>query len=156
MLGGWLGKVIGGALGGPVEGWSRQRILNRFGPVRGYLAPPTILNDDTAYGLVLLHTLEEHGPAFCSRDLGLEWLERLPLAYTAEEVALRNLGQGIMPPDSGRQGNPYKHWIGAMMKGEICGWLAPGRPELAPDLAYREPSWPTTPRASTGSCSTRP
>jgi ADP-ribosylglycohydrolase len=138
VLGGWRGKVIGGALGSPVEGWTSQRIAERYGEVTAYLAAPTTLNDDTAYEILLLHAVEEYGPAFTSTDLGLEWVAHLPRAYTAEEIALANLRAGVMPPESGRRDNPFGHWIGAMMKGEICGWLAPGRPDVAVGLAHRD------------------
>ncbi len=138
VLGGWLGKVIGGALGGPVEGWTRTRIAETYGTITDYLAPPSSLNDDTAYPLVLLHTAEQYGPDFTSEQLALTWLERLPRAYTAEAIALENLRRGIFPPESGSTDNPLSHWVGAMMKAEICGWLAPGRPEAAVELAYRD------------------
>lgn len=138
VLGGWLGKVIGGALGGPVEGWTRARIVQTYRTVTDYLAPPSSLNDDTAYPLVLLHVIEESGPDFTSEQLALAWLERLPRAYTAEAIALENLRRGIFPPESGSTDNPLSHWVGAMMKAEICGWLAPGRPETAVELAYRD------------------
>ncbi len=138
VLGGWLGKVIGGALGGPVEGWPRERILRAFGQVQDYLAPPASVNDDTAYALLLLHTVEEYGLGFTSEQLALEWLAHLPHAYTAELIALENLRKGILPPASGSTDNPYSHWIGAMMKSEIAGWLAPARPERAIEIAYRD------------------
>ncbi|GBC85517.1 hypothetical protein HRbin11_01967 [bacterium HR11] len=138
VLGGWLGKVIGGALGSPVEGWPRARIAETYGTVTDYLAPPSSLNDDTAYPLVLLHVAEQYGLDFTSEQLGLAWLERLPRAYTAEAIALENLRRGIFPPESGSTDNPLSHWVGAMMKAEICGWLAPGRPEAAIELAYRD------------------
>lgn len=138
LLAGWLGKAIGGALGTPVEGWSRDAIARVHGTVSDYLASPTTINDDTAYQLVLLHAVEQHGPDVSSEEIGLEWLRRIRDAYTAEEVAIGNMEAGIMPPESGAHDNPYSHWIGAMMKGEICGWLAPGRPDVAIDLAHRD------------------
>lgn len=138
VLGGWWGKIIGGALGTPVEGWTRERIAHVYGTITGYLAPPSTLNDDTAYPLVLLHTIEEHGLDFTSEQLALKWLERLPQAHTAEAIALENIRRGIFPPESGFTDNPCSHWIGAMMKAEICGWLSPGRPDRAIELAYRD------------------
>ncbi|MBA2631441.1 MAG: ADP-ribosylglycohydrolase family protein [Chloroflexi bacterium] len=138
LLAGWLGKVIGGALGTPVEGWTRDAIARVHGTVSDYLAAPTTINDDTAYQLVLLHAVEQHGPDVSSVEIGLEWLRRIRDAYTAEEIAIGNMEAGIMPPQSGAHENPYSHWIGGMMKGEICGWLAPGRPEVAIDLAHRD------------------
>lgn len=135
---GWLGKTIGGALGTPVEGWTHDRIVERYGSVTGYLAPPTTVNDDTAFQLALLAAVERHGLGVSSLDIGLEWVERIEDAYTAEQIAIENLEAGVAPPRSGRFRNPYSHWIGAMMRGEICGWLHPGRPDLAVDLARRD------------------
>ncbi|NLB91380.1 MAG: ADP-ribosylglycohydrolase family protein, partial [Clostridiales bacterium] len=43
---------------------------------------------------------------------------------------------GIMPPESGRLGNPFGEWIGAQMRGAICGMLAPGNPKEAARLAW--------------------
>ena len=137
--GGWLGKNIGGALGGPVEGWPREKILATYGEVWDYVQkPPSTLNDDTAYEVLALHALEEYGLEVTSEQLGLEWVEHLPQAYTAERVALENLRRGIMPPESALWNNPYSEWIGGQMKGEIWGLIAPGLPEAAMEYAYRD------------------
>lgn len=137
--GGWLGKNIGGALGGPFEGWTRQRIAETYGEIADYVEkPPSTLNDDTAYEVIVLHVLERKGRDFISRDLGLEWVERLPKAYTAERVAIANLKRGIMPPESALVDNPYREWIGAQMRGEVWGLLCPARPGDALEYAYRD------------------
>ena len=136
--GGWLGKCIGGALGIPVEGWSHSRIMETYGEVRDYLSPPSTLNDDTSFEIVLLHALKEDGLDLTSEQLALEWLEHIPVAYTAEKIALENLKRGLMPPFSAATENPYSEWIGAQMRGEICGLIAPGRPRTAGDYAYRD------------------
>ncbi len=137
VLGGWLGKNIGGALGAPVEGWKRSDILAKHGEVWDYIVkPPSTLNDDTAYEIVAIHVMQKYGLDFTADELALEWVEHLPHAYTAEEVALRNLKAGIYPPESGSYDNPYSEWIGAQMKGEIWGFIAPGRPDLAARYAY--------------------
>ena len=41
-----------------------------------------------------------------------------------------------MPPKSGSFRNPYSDWIGAQMRGMVCGMLAPGWPLEAARLAY--------------------
>lgn len=137
-LGGWLGKNIGGALGGPVEGWSRERIAKEYGEVKGFLASPSTLNDDTAYEVLVLHALQEWGLGVSSAQIAREWVEHLPQAYTAERVALENIRRGLTPPETALADNPYSEWIGGQMKGEICGWLAPGNPQRAAELAYRD------------------
>jgi ADP-ribosylglycohydrolase len=139
ILGGWLGKNIGGALGGPFEGWPRQRIAETFGEITDYVKkPPSTLNDDTAYEIVALHVLDRKGRDFTPRDIGLEWVERIPTSYTAERVAIENLKRGIMPSESALVENPYREWIGGQMRGEVWGLLCPGRPADAVEYAYRD------------------
>jgi ADP-ribosylglycohydrolase len=141
VYGAWLGKCIGGAFGLPVEGWTHERIISTYGEMRDYVVkPPETLNDDTSYGILLLHAIEEYGPDFTSEQLGREWVAHLPLeyTYTAEKAAIENMLRGIMPPESGEVDNPFNWWIGGLMKGEVCGLLALGRPELAAELAVRD------------------
>lgn len=139
ILGGWLGKNIGGALGAPIEGWTRQRIADTHGEITDYLhQPPSTLNDDTAYEIIALHVVEQKGRDFSARDIALEWVERLPISYTAEKVAIDNLKRGIMPPGSALFDNPYREWIGGQMRGEVWGLLCPGRPADAIEYAYRD------------------
>jgi len=141
--GGWLGKCIGGAFGHPVEGWSYERIKTEYGQLQDYIRKPSTVNDDTAYEILLIHALEEFGPFFgattleeASRILALEWVEHLPTAYTAEYVAINNLLKGYIPPESGTHDNPYSEWIGAQMKGEAPGVIAPASLELARTYAF--------------------
>jgi ADP-ribosylglycohydrolase len=139
ILGGWLGKNIGGALGGPIEGWTRERIAETYGEITDYVQkPPSTLNDDTAYEIVALHVVEEKGPDFTPVDIGLEWVERIPQSYTAERVAIENIKRGLVPPESAMIDNPYREWIGGQMKGEVWGLLCPGRPADAVEYAYRD------------------
>ncbi|UCH34922.1 MAG: ADP-ribosylglycohydrolase family protein [Armatimonadota bacterium] len=137
--GGWLGKNIGGALGGPIEGWTRERIAEAYGEISDYVQkPPSTLNDDTAYEIVALHVVEDKGRDFTATDIGLEWVERIPQSYTAERVAIENLRRGLMPPECALVDNPYREWIGGQMKGEVWGLLCPGRPADAVEYAYRD------------------
>jgi len=138
VKGGWLGKCIGTALGDPVEGWTREAIHASHGWIDHYLVEPKTENDDTAYPILVLHTLDEHGPDFTSEQLALEWVEHLPFAYTAEQVALDNVKAGHMPPESRWPGNPCGAWVGGQMRGEIHGLIAPLSPEAAARYAFRD------------------
>lgn len=138
VRGAWLGKLIGTALGDPVEGWTRKAIAAEHGWVDRYLVPPKTENDDTAYPILVLHALDEYGMDFTSEQLALEWVAHLPFGFTAEQTALDNVKAGIMPPDARWRGNPCGAWIGAQMRGEIHGLLAPLRPEAAAELAFRD------------------
>lgn len=132
----WLGKNIGGAVGTALEGYTSRAIREIFGDVRGYVKPPSTLNDDITYEIAFLSALDRHGPSLTSSQLGLHWLELIPMGWSAELVALDNLRRGIMPPESGRYLNPYSEWIGAQMRGEVCGLIAPGRPREAVRWAW--------------------
>lgn len=134
----WLGKCIGTALGDPVEGWTREAIRASHGWIDQYLVEPKTENDDTAYPILVLHALDEYGPDFTSEQLALEWVEHLPFAFTAEQVALDNVKSGHMPPDSRWPGNPCGAWVGGQMRGEVHGLIAPLSPETAARYAFRD------------------
>jgi hypothetical protein len=98
------------------------------------------MNDDVVYELVLLDVFEQKGRKFTSSDLALEWVRQIPFGWSAEWVALENLWAGILPPESASFRNPYSDWIGAQMRGMICGMLAPGKPMEAARLAFTDAS----------------
>lgn len=140
VYGAWYGKCIGCALGDPCAGWPSDKVRKERGRITDYVQKPDPRNDDINYQLLVLHAVDEYGPDFTSRDLAYEWVEHLDVdvTYTAERQALENLHRGIIPPYSARENNPFSHWIGAQMRGEVHGLIAPGRPELAAELAHRD------------------
>ncbi|MGV9822431.1 ADP-ribosylglycohydrolase family protein [Nocardia xishanensis] len=99
-------------------------------------------DDDIDYTVLGLHLLESRGPNFTPDDVANLWLERLPFlqTYTAERVAYRNLVGGLRPPATATVRNPYREWIGAMIRADIFGYVNPGNPLRAADLAAREAS----------------
>lgn len=154
----WLGKFIGLIAGQPTEGWGREEIERRakrigFYPVTGYMpanfesdmkgflagnfaaSPP---NDDTDLMLTSLLALRAHGTDLTSRDIAESWVTYVPGACTAERIALLNFKRGIWPPESAVVDNPYPEMIGAQMRGEIWGMIAPGLPTLAAEYARRD------------------
>lgn len=96
------------------------------------------VDDDIAYTQLGLLILEECGRGFTTADVGRMWLKYLPMACTAEEVALRNLKQGIPAELAGDTENPYREWIGADIRSDAWGYAAAGNPELAAEWAYRD------------------
>ncbi|MCB0046192.1 MAG: ADP-ribosylglycohydrolase family protein [Caldilineaceae bacterium] len=135
-LAGWLCQLAGGAFGTALEGYHSTQLARVYGPLDFYVAPPETMNDDVVYELVLLDALERYGPGLTSARLAVEWVRQIPFGWSAEWAALRNLGMGILPPASGSFRNPYSDWIGAQMRGMVCGMLAPGRPLAAARLAH--------------------
>jgi ADP-ribosylglycohydrolase len=132
---GWLGQLAGGSFGTAIEGYTGAQIGGVYGEVRDYITTPETTNDDVVYELVLLDVFEKSGRALTAREIGLEWVKQISFGWSAEWVALRNLNNGIMAPQSGSFQNPYAHWIGAQMRGMVCGMLAPGWPLEAARLA---------------------
>jgi ADP-ribosylglycohydrolase len=136
ILAGWLGQLAGGAFGTAIEGYHNEQIAAVYGEIDDYITTPETVNDDVTYELVFLDVFERCGRALTSVDIGLEWVRQIPFGWSAEWIALHNLADGILPPESGRTRNPYNEWIGGQMRGMICGMLAPGWPLEAARLAH--------------------
>lgn len=132
----WMAQIAAGAFGTALEGYSREQILKSFGKVRAYLKAPSLYNDDITYELVLLIAMLEKGEIPTSFEIAREWVSRIPFGWSAEDIALRNLRLGVKPPQSGYLNNPYREWIGAQMRGAVCGYLSPGNPYKAAQLAW--------------------
>ena len=133
---GWLGQLAGGSFGTAIEGYTGAQIAKVYGEVNGYITQPETTNDDVVYELVLLDVYEWMGRTITSKAIGLEWVRQIPFGWSAEWVALRNLAMGILPPESGSFLNPYTDWIGAQMRGMVCGMLSPADPMEAARLAH--------------------
>lgn len=133
---GWIGQIVGGALGTMIEGYCTDKLRETFGEIYGYLREPSTYNDDVLFELAFLNAVRDKGSNITSEDIGLEWVSRIEYTWTAEEVAFKNMKRGIFPPESAKLSNPWNEWIGAQMRGAICGMVAPGNPKLAAELAW--------------------
>jgi len=167
LTGALLGRMAGCTLGAPVEGWPIERMEN-LARENGEAFPPTDywtrvpdpytlryelspreaytrdklhgvpVDDDIAYTLLGLLVVEDFGPGFTVEDIGEAWVRYLPYACTAEDVALKNLGKGIPARQAGEINNPFCEWIGADIRSDPWGYLAPGWPEKAAEMAYND------------------
>lgn len=99
-------------------------------------------DDDLNYVMLNLHVLETCGFGFNSRDVGEAWLKNLPALqiFTAERVAYFNLLSGREAPDSATYMNPFREWIGAQIRADLWGYVSPGSPSQAAELAWRDAS----------------
>ncbi|MFE2264806.1 ADP-ribosylglycohydrolase family protein [Streptomyces griseosporeus] len=97
-------------------------------------------DDDLNYPLLNLLLLQRHGRHFTTADVARVWLDELPAGrtFTAERVAYRNLLSGIEPPHTARRRNPFREWIGALIRADLHGWTNPGDPATAAEQAHRD------------------
>ncbi len=135
---GWLSQLIWAAMGTMVEGYTSQNLYEAFGEVYEYLREPNTYNDDITYELAFLDAFSRSGYEVTSKEIALSWAGLVPCGWSAEEIALRNIKSGILPPRSGTFHNPFCEWIGAQMKGGVCGMVAPGDAYMAARLAWAD------------------
>ena len=163
-----MGRCAGCSLGKPVEGWRRGRIerylrlvdaypLSDYFPVIEPFPEGLTLrdnytetakgnihymarDDDIDYTILGLHYLERFGLGFTADDVAGTWVSRLPfhMVYTAERAAYRNIVDDLRPPESARYRNPYREWIGAQIRADAFGYVCPGWPEKAAEFAFRD------------------
>jgi ADP-ribosylglycohydrolase len=133
---GWQAQIIGGAFGTALEGYVTANLRQAFGEIRDYVRTPNTYNDDITYELAFLESFKKKGVRITSEDVAMEWVAMVPFGWSAEEIALKNIAAGILPPKSGWFNNPYREWIGAQMRGAICGMVAPGNAQEASRLAF--------------------
>lgn len=109
-------------------------------------------DDDINYTLIALILLEEKGLDFQTADVARAWLRLLPAGatWTAERAAYQTVLTRMDPEfvngaDPGFDldecsDNEFNDWIGAQIRADLYGWVCPGRPALAADLAIRDAS----------------
>ena len=98
------------------------------------------VDDDTNYTVLSQQLIDRYSRDFTSYDMSRIWLSLQPKdAYcTAERVAFCNFVKGYTPPSSAVYKNPYREWIGAQIRGDYFGYINPGNPELAAEMAWRD------------------
>ena len=98
------------------------------------------VDDDTNYVVLAQVIIDKYGRDFTSYDVSRAWLDyQSKNAYcTAERVAFCNFVNGYEPPESATYKNPYREWIGAQIRGDYFGYINPGNPELAAEMAWRD------------------
>ena len=107
-------------------------------------------DDDINYTVLALLLLEDRGTDLSTEDVARAWLRLLPAGttWTAEREAYRILLDNMSdefvndaPPGFDLalcSENDYNEWIGGQIRADLYGWVCPGRPALAADLAIRD------------------
>lgn len=90
-------------------------------------------DDDLNFTLIALDLLERHGAKMTTEHVAQYWLDALPAGrvFTAERVAYRNLLNGVPPDLAALTANPFRDWIGALIRADAYGWAHPGDPHAA-------------------------
>ena len=97
-------------------------------------------DDDTNYTFMASSILEKYGRDFTSEDVCDAWLrmQTINCYATAEKVAYRNIVAQYSVPDTAIYKNPFREWIGAQIRGDYFGYINPGDPETAAEMAWRD------------------
>ena len=98
------------------------------------------VDDDTNYVVLGQKIIEDYGRDFTSKNVAEAWLKYQSVYsyFTAERVAYINMLKCIEPPSSAMYKNPYREWIGAQIRGDYYGYINPGNPEKAAEMAFRD------------------
>lgn len=110
----------------------------------------SIPDDDITYSVLALMMLEQHGAQLTTVDVARSWVGLLPIGatFTAERAAYLTLSErgnkffaqgadlGFDPRESAR--NDFSDWIGAQIRADLYGWVCPGAPAMAADLAEQD------------------
>lgn len=98
------------------------------------------VDDDTNYVVLAQKIIDEYSKDFTSLDVLKAWVkyQSVNSYFTAERVAFLNYMKGFEPPFSALNENPYREWIGAQIRGDYFGYINPGKPEQAADMAFRD------------------
>lgn len=97
-------------------------------------------DDDIDWTILGLHLLEKYGRQLTTADIAREWLDRLAFTqtFTAERAAYRNLVSGVSLESVALVDNPYREWIGALIRADMFGYAYPGNPGAAARLAFTD------------------
>jgi len=154
---GLLGKVIGVYLGRPFEGWSKEKIEEKWGNIEGYVHedvghPLVVTDDDISGTIAFARVLSDSGLYAETPDdfYGKTWLNYLiedktvlwwgGMGVSTEHTAWLRLKDGVSSPESGSielNGKTVSDQIGGQIFIEAFGLVAPNNPDLAVKLAEK-------------------
>ena len=131
----WMGKNIGGTLGGPWEDKQHTHSFTFYEPVPDVAAP----NDDLDLQLVWLKMLEDCGIDPSVRLFAKYWSQYAE-CYPWNEYGffMRNFSRGLVPPVAGCFENYYVDEMGSPIRSEIWACLHPGDPQAAARMAWKD------------------
>ena len=108
------------------------------------------VDDDITYLVLALMMMEQHGLDLSTDDVARSWINLLPVGatFTAERDSyLKLIEKSNMAYQFGGprdftfeeiNDGEYNDWIGAQIRIDMYGWLLPGKPKHAADLARKD------------------
>ena len=152
LRGFWLGGVIANWTGLPTENLRTSKPFftdedwlstQRDGRVTlDYVLDqdPWQADDDTDIEYVYQHAMEQYGTYLLTGEqISREWQDhiRLPRLWVSNLAALGQMQNGAMPPATSLPtNNPMWDMIDAQLTTEVFGVFAPGRPDVALEMAH--------------------
>ena len=135
VYGCWLGKIIGGTLGFPIES--------------GEMAPGNLEfyyhipdggrgDDDTDVQIIRHEGLMEYNKLPDEVQLAQEWIDKVKYPWCEYGDGAFNFKRGLLPPLTGSFDNYFGDCMGATTRTEIWAMLFPGVPEKAATQMYKE------------------
>jgi ADP-ribosylglycohydrolase len=99
-------------------------------------------DDDIDYSILGVWLLEQYGFEVAPTHVAQAWLSFLPYlqVFTAERAVMVNLLHNVPVASVAERRNPYREWIGALIRADVFGWVLPGRPATAARLVYSDAS----------------
>ena len=167
LEGAWLGRCAGNLLGSIVELWDIDK-MERWADYHGEDFPPADYwkaadrpfeykyetsrrdaftpakmdgvptDDDLIYTQLGMLVLEEFGIDFTLEDVGAAWIKYLPVSPASP--VLPNLQAGVPAPEAAVADNPTQFWIIGDIQSDPWAYAAPGYPEKAAELSWRNAS----------------
>lgn len=135
ILGGWIGKSIGGTIGARFEGFKGWIEIDPADMFPDEIPP----NDDLDLQVLWLKVLEEKGAYTTSDDLAAAWDAHCWYPFNEYGTFRRNWRLGIHAPYSGSYDNAFwETGMGCPIRSEIWGYIYPGAPDLAAAAAARD------------------
>ena len=152
-----LGKTIGVQYGGPIEGWTDDRIWQEYGELTGYVRHYHYFrpDDDLSGPIIFIRALEDFTPTddLTPQHIGDTWLNYLGDGHctlwwggygvSTEHTAYLNLANGIEATRSGSiemNGQVVAEQIGGQIFIDTWGLVCPGDPERAARYATKAAS----------------
>ncbi len=95
-------------------------------------------DDDLNFPILALDLLEQHGFELTTDHVAEAWLSALPAGrvFTAERAAYRNILDARPVPETATHRNPFREWIGALIRADVHGWANPGDVRAAAHSAW--------------------